>query len=473
MSKNKLKTVSFAAAIRLALSLPLTLGLPLAFAAEKSETQISKELLSFTAKLGKKAYGSNLAYDIDESLTTEVGPRRVGTPGDSAGVKWATSKMMAFGFDKVWTEKIVTPGWDRGEITAKVIAPYPQRMVAIALGSSVSTPKGGITAPVVHFKTMAELKAAPKGSLKGKIAFISLRMERTIDGSGYGPGGAPRRQGGKIASDLGALALIIRSVGTDNDRIAHTGGQSSDIPAAALSNPDADILVNMFKRTNNIKFHLDISAKPTEDVVTYNVIGEITGSEQPDKYVVLGAHLDSWDVGTGAVDDGMGVGITMAAAKHIIDSGKKPKRSIRVLLFGAEEIGLYGVKEYAKIHAADIKNHIIGAEWDSGTGKIYALRPGVGTKALGTIRIMAKLIAPYGVSLHPSNNAKGQSDMSVLGKLGMPAINFSADSTTYFDYHHTENDTMSVIDPEVMRQASAIYTIYAWMAANSGTDFRK
>ena len=438
-----------------------------------ADNLISKADLHKAAQLGKKAYGSDLAYKIDESLTTEVGPRRVGTYGDSAGIAWAVAKMKAFGFDKVWTERVVTPGWHRGEIEARVTAPYPQRIEAIALGNSVGTGKEGITAPLVHFRTMAELEAVPDGSLKGKIAFISLRMVRTHDASGYGKGGAPRRKGGIIAGKKGALALIIRSVGTSNNRITHTGGQSGNIPAAAISNPDADLLVNMFKRTKEIKFFLKSTAARTKDVITANVIGEITGSSDPENYVVLGAHLDSWDMGTGAIDDGMGVGIVLAAAKNIIDSGKRPKRSIRVLLFGAEEIGLYGAAAYVKKHEAEMARHVIGAEWDLGTGKIYSLQSGVGQTALKAIAQMAEIMKPYGVKLDSNNSAKGQSDMSMLGRKGMPAINFHADSTTYFDFHHNENDVMSNVDKDTMRQAEAIYTIYSWLTANSDVDFRK
>lgn len=439
-------------------------------AAEFTATNIA------TAKsLAAKAFKSDLAYELDESLSTEVGPRRVGTPGDQAGIDWAVAKMDALGFDKVWTEKVVTPGWERGEIAVSISAPYPQRLVAIALGRSVSTPEGGIEAPVVHFKNLDELKKEPADSLKGKIAYIGYQMQAGIDGDDYGVAGKQRHMGSEVAASKGALAVVIRSVGTDHDRIAHTGGQSGNpsIPAAALSGPDADLLENMFKRGKPVTMKVDISAHNTADVETQNVIGEITGTEKPQDFVVLGSHLDSWDVGTGAIDDGMGVTITLAAAKHIIDSGKKPKRSIRVILFAAEEIGLYGVKQYYQRHKADIGKHVIGAEWDSGTRMIYQLRPGVGKESMPAIKQMAAVLQPYGVALHDSNTAKGQSDLSVLGGAGMPAINFDSDLTDYFDYHHTENDTMANVPPETMRQASAVYTAFAWLTANSLIDFRK
>lgn len=437
--------------------------------------QFSGENLQQAKQLAAKANQSELAYELDESLSTEVGPRRVGTPGDKAAIEWAVAKMKALGFDRVWTERVTTPGWDRGEISVEAVAPYPQRMVAIALGGSVPTPSEGIQAQVQAFVSLDALKAAPEASLVGKIAYIGYQMKPSIDGADYGVAGKQRYLGSEVAASKGAIAVLIRSVGTGNNRIAHTGtqGNKSTIPAAALSIPDADLLESMMRRSDEVTVKINISSRKQADVQTANVIGEVTGTEKPEDFVVLGSHLDSWDVGTGAIDDGMGVAITMAAAKHILDSGYRPKRSIRVILFAAEEIGLYGVKQYYAKNKDILDNHIIGAQWDSGTRKIHQLRPGVGQESLKAIEQMATLLQPYGVSLHPSNSAKGQSDLSVLGKAGMPAINFDSDLTDYFDFHHSENDTMANVPPETMRQASAVYTAFAWLTANSLIDFRK
>lgn len=445
-----------------------------------SAGSLSDQDMARTLELKKTALASNLAYEIDESLTTEVGPRLVGTPGDALAVKWAVAKMKQLGFDRVWTEEVIHHKWIRGTAEARIIAPYPQKMVALALGGSVGTPADGLTAEVVEFKSLADLIAAEPGSLKGKIAYISYRMETKITGAGYGPAVAARSAGPSIAATKGAVALIIRSVGTSHDRIAHTGMLSYKdgivkIPAAALSNPDADMLSRQITRGNPVKIFLKLTAMAKDDipVITANVIGEITGSVTPDEYVVMGAHLDSWDVGTGAVDDGIGVAITLAAAHHIAALPERPRRSIRVILFAAEEVGLIGAKQYVKTNADQMKNHVIGSEWDFGTGHIYEMTPGVGPSALNGIRDMAKLLAPLGVSLSPKNDAKGQSDMSALGKLGMPAVNFSPDGLKYFDYHHTENDTLDKVDKQALKQNTAIYTIFSYFAAQSGIDFRE
>ncbi len=430
--------------------------------------------------LKKTALSSNLAYEIDESLTTEVGPRRVGTPGDKLGVDWAVAKMKQLGFDKVWTEDVTHYAWHRGTAEARILAPYPQKMVAIALGGSVGTPKTGLSAEVVEFADFAALKAAAPGSLDGKIAYVSFRMARKINGAGYGPAVRTRGAGPSVAASKGALALIIRSVGTDNNRIGHTGGLHykdgiAKIPAAALSNPDADLLSNQIRRGKPVKVFLKLTAERRDDtpVITHNVIGEVTGRTHPNEYVVMGAHLDSWDVGTGAVDDGIGVSISLAAAHYIASLPERPKRTIRVILFAAEEVGLVGAEEYVRKHEDDMVNHMIGAEWDFGTGRIYEMTPGVGPSALNAIRELAGLLAPLGVSLSPKNTAKGQSDMSALGNKGMPAINFEPDGMAYFDYHHTENDTLDKVDAEALKQNTAVYVIYNYFAAQSGIDFRK
>ncbi|WDE04520.1 M20/M25/M40 family metallo-hydrolase [Thalassomonas viridans] len=422
---------------------------------------------------------SDLSYRLIESLTTEVGNRMMGTPGDEKAVRWAQDKMKELGFDKVWTEEITDELWIRGEAEAKIVSPYPQKMVVLALGGSVGTPEKGITAPVAHFATLDDLKAAKPGSLDGKIAFVSYRMERHIDGKGYGPAVGTRVIGASIAAEKGALALIMRSVGTDNNRTAHTGLMRykdgvKQIPAAALSNPDADLLVNQLKRGKPVNFHLKMSSsRETELVTSANVIGEITGSEKPEEMVVIGAHLDSWDVGTGALDDGLGIGMVLSAAHYIGKLPKRPKRTIRVILFAAEETGLLGAKDYVKRHKNDMKQHMIGAEWDFGSGRIYQMNPGVGASALNGVRELAGYLAPLGVSLAPDNDARAQSDMGLLSDAGMPSINFSPDGMAYFDYHHTENDTLDKVNAEDLKQTTAVYTMFSYFAAQSGIDFRK
>jgi Zn-dependent M28 family amino/carboxypeptidase len=203
------------------------------------------------------------------------------------------------------------------------------------------------------------------------------------------------------------------------------------------------------------------------------VIGEITGREGPDEYLVLGAHLDSWDEGTGAIDDGAGVGSMMAAAAMIGRMDERPRRSIRVLLFDAEEIGLVGVREYARRNADAIPNHLLGAEVDSGGGRVHTLVSGVGEQSLPAVREMHKLIAPLGVAWSDANDAMGASDMSVLGRAGMPALNFLQNSNDYFHYHHTPNDTFDKIVPADIRYLTAAYATIFFVAAEMDIDFER
>ena len=236
--------------------------------------------------LKSTALTSDFSYQIVESLTTEVGHRLMGSEGDKKSVIWAVNKMKSLGFDKVWTEEVTGTFWRRGDAQAKIISPYKQNVVAIALGGSVSTGKQGLTAEIARFDTLAELEAAPDNSLNGKIAFISYRMDRHIDGRGYGKAVGARVGGASIAAKKGASALIIRSVGTDNNRIAHTGVMRykkgvKKIPAASISNPDADMLVNQLNRGKPVNFYLKLTphSDPKVTAVSANVMGEITGSE--------------------------------------------------------------------------------------------------------------------------------------------------------------------------------------------------
>lgn len=463
-----------------------TLGVFVAFATNVMATELepSSALTAKDKKIMAQLYSTvlkdNTAYEIVESLTTEVGHRMMGSEGDKKAIIWAVAKMKALGFDKVWTEKVTNTQWIRGKIDAKITAPYPQKVVAIALGGSIGTGEEGINAEVVQFSNFNALKAAPVGSLTGKIAFVSHRMSRHIDGHGYGKAVGTRVGGATVAAEKGAIALVIRSIGTDNNRIAHTGVMRykdgvKKIPAVAISNPDADLLVNQLKRGKPVSFYLKSTASIKSDVIitSANVIGEITGSEKPNEKIVIGAHLDSWDVGTGALDDGVGVGMVLAAGHHIANLKYAPKRTVRVILFAAEEIGLLGAKQYMADRDNNVADHMIGVEWDFGHGKIYKMKVGVGSKALPIMAELGHYLAPLGVEFDATNDAVAQSDMSLFSKAGMPSVRFAPDGNTYFDYHHTENDTFDKVNAEDLKQTTTIYTLFTYFSAQANVDFSK
>lgn len=442
--------------------------------ANEAPSFVDKDL-KVAAELRERALNGSLDYDIVESLTTEVGPRMAGTPGDAAAVKWGVAKLEELGFDKVWTEPVTFPTWKRGIETAEVLSPYPQPLVITALGFSVATPEQGLSAEIIQFDDLEALKAAPADVAKGKIVFIKRRMERARDGSGYGPAVAARGQGASEAAKKGAVGILIRSIGTDTHRMAHTGVMRYEdgitkIPAAALSAPDADLLENMIRRGKPVIVKMTIGAKNGEEYTSHNVIGEITGSEKPEEYVIIGAHLDSWDLGTGALDDGAGIGITVAAAKLILDLPERPKRSIRVIMFANEEQGLIGGKTYAEAHKDNIENIITAAESDFGAGKIWRIDSKVKPEALPAVKQMAGVMAPLGIS-YGNNNAGGGPDLIPLRGKGISVFSLRQDGTDYFDYHHTPNDTLDKVDPDSLKQNTAAYVIFAYLSAQMKGDF--
>ena len=446
---------------------------------------IPPEIAAKAIELREQALQDNLPVDIVESVTTEVGPRRMGTAGDQRVIAWAQAKFEELGFDRVWTEAVeLDRGWIRGDARAEILEPYPHNIVMTALGYSVGT-DGDLVGEVVEFATYDDLLAVPEGdSLKGKIAFVSYSMADYVpreDGSSrgaYGEGTRARAAGRVEAAKRGAEAFIIRSVGIDNNRNGHTGSGNEyeegvkKIPTAALSAPDAILVQNMLRRGKPVVLKMNLTSEIIGPQMSANIIGEITGREGPDRFVVLGAHVDSWDEGTGALDDGAGIGSMMATAALIGRMEQRPRRSIRVILFSGEEIGFYGVYAYMKKHADNIDAHLIGAEVDTGGGKIHTLTSGVGEDSLAIVREMHKLVAPLGIEFNDANNANAQSDMSELSKAGMPALHLQQNSNDYFKYHHTPNDTFDKIIPEDMRYLTAAYVTLFYVAAEMDTDFR-
>jgi carboxypeptidase Q len=449
--------------------------------ANNSIIPVSKETKDIATSLRDKAINDDSAYEILKSLTTQVGARHPGTPGEKAGIEWGVNKLKALGFDKVYTENVEMNGWVRGLETAEILLPSYQKMIITALGRSKSTPEGGLEAEIVHFKNYAELEKAVDDSLKGKIAFISNRMQRFKDGAGYGPANIARSKGHELAAQKGAEALLIRSIGTDDHRNPHTGATNvamgyTAVPAVALSNPDADQLIRLMEYGHTPKIRLKIQTKDLGPIITKNVIGEITGRELPNEIVVIGGHLDSWDLGTGAVDDGAGVAIAMATGAFIKNhANMRPRRTIRVILWGAEELGLIGARAYAKARQDDgtISNHVIGSESDFGAGPVYGLQSStnVSPNAIHVIDTMAGLMGTLGVSRRTGNTSGGP-DMIPLSALGVPALNLMQDGSDYFDLHHTPDDTFDKVNPEHMRQNLAVWTVFTFIAAEWPGSFK-
>lgn len=439
-----------------------------AIAADKPAS-FARADLAAAATLRERALADGTAYQLVTSLTTEVGPRPAGSAGDKAAVAWALREMNKLGFANVRTVEAVVPHWVRGEARFEVLAPFPQPMPALALGGSIGTAGEGLDAEAVMVKDLEALAALPAGAVKDRIVFFSNRMERTRDGTGYGTAVAVRANGPSAASALGAIGVVIRSISTGDQRFPHTGGvrynaNSPKIPALAISNPDADALARQFESGKPVRLRMKSSSRDLPPAKSANVVGEIPGTDLAQEIVILGAHLDSWDPGVGALDNAAGVGIMMGVAKLISGLDVKPRRTIRVVLFANEEFGTSGSLAYVAAHEAEMDRHVLGFEADFGAGPVWRLSSRVNPAQLPVVDQIYRALAPLKLA-RGGNDARGGADLDALGKLGMPILEPNLDGTKYFDIHHTANDTLAQVDPEALKQSVAAYGVAVWLAA--------
>lgn len=424
-----------------------------------------------------KSQRSRLAYQIVESITTEVGPRIPGSDGDKKAVVWAENKFLELGFDKVYKQPVKVRNWSRGKAHAKLLAPYQHTLAVTALGGSVGTGDDGLVGKVAMFNTLADLIKADKSQVTDKIVFINHPMQRDRAGKFYGPTVKGRANGATEAAKLGAKAIVIRSIGTDMSRFPHTGmmrygKKVKRIPAAALSTADADLLARVVEQTGNITLLLDIEATEGKWQTSYNVIGEMTGNQKPQEIILLGAHLDSWDEGTGALDDGAGVGIVMAAAHLVKNVTGQPKRTIRVVLYASEEFGLVGAHQYVRTNKQDLSNIVVAIESDFGAGPIYQLDTRFSKSSLDKLPTLYQDLSQLGI-MKGNNETGGGPDISMLPNHGVPVAALKQDGTYYFDYHHTANDTLDKIDIKAITQNQTAYVIFANFMANTLIDPRQ
>jgi hypothetical protein len=439
-----------------------------ATAADKPSAFSRSDLAAGTT-LRERALADGTAYQLVSSLTTEVGPRLAGSPGDKAAVAWALREMQRLGFSNVRAVEAVVPHWVRGDAEFEVLAPWPQSMPSVALGGSIGTSTEGITAEAIMVKDLDALAALPAGAVKDKIVYFNNRMERTRDGTGYAKAVAVRASGPSAAASLGALGVVIRSISTGDQRFAHTGGtrytiNSPRIPALAISNPDADALSRQFEGGQPVRLRIKSSSRDLPQVRSANVIGEIPGTDLANEIVILGAHLDSWDTGVGALDNGAGVAIMMGVAKLIRDLDVKPRRTIRVVLFANEEFGTSGSLAYLAANETELEQHVLGFEADFGAGPVWRLSSRVNPAQLPVVDLIHRALAPLKLE-RGGNEARGGADLDALSKRGMPILEPNLDGTNYFDVHHTANDTLAQVDPKALRQSVAAFAVTVWLGA--------
>ncbi len=454
-----------------------------------SKTYFSAQQMATAASLRDAALAGNKTWELLEDLVAIAPKRLAGSAGDKIARDWAAEKLVLLGFDRVWVQEFQLRGWARVSASATVPSHENIDLDITSLGKSVSTPAGGITANVIHFGTFADLEAAAKSDVEEKIVFISNRMERKMDGSGYSPANIARARGHEIVAQKGGVALLIRSIGTDNHDAPHTGSMSfgesgmsqpdldlayeeavsapygeKTVAAGAISNIDADTFEALFESGEDVTVTLEIRNNDLGDITSYNIIAEITGSERPNEIVITGGHIDAWDTGVGAMDDGLGVAITMNAVSMIGELSQRPARTIRYVAFGAEELGLLGARAYAAEYAN--VDHVFGIESDFGIGKVWRLSPAVKADAIPVLGEIATLLAPMGIDWDPDARGYPGPDLSPLvTDAGLAGASLNGDGTFYFDLHHTAEDTLDKIKASDLSYNTAAYATLLYLVA--------
>lgn len=421
--------------------------------------------------------GGSLAWELIESLTTDIGPRPVGSPAMEQARDWALARMKALGFANVHAEPFVKEhAWARGPESAAVVAPIARPLALLGLGGSVPTPAGGLEADVVVFPTFEALQAAPPGSLAGRIAVVNQPMTRMQDGDGYGPAVRARAYGPSVAAARGAIAFLTRSITTGTARAPHTGALVYEngvpkIPAAALGVADAELLSRLVARGAAPRVHLSLESSEQATAAAWNVVGEIPGRDPAAGTIVIGGHLDSWDPGEGAIDDGAGVAITLAAARLIGELPVKPLRTIRVVAFGSEETGGSGTA-YASAHVAEAAHIVLAGESDLGAGRILRLllpkRPAGDPLA----RSLSVVLAPLKIYLGAEPAKDAGADVEGLAAAGVPVFELTQDASLYFDIHHSADDTLDKISRAELEQNVAAWAALLYLVGDSAASLR-
>ena len=439
----------------------------------------SPQTLAELKRLQQAALNSDYAYRQVAHLANNIGPRLSGSAEAAKSVAYVAGELKAIGCE-MQLEKVMVPHWVRGEETAALVQ-FPgqaesttQKIVLCALGASVATPANGLTADVIAVRNFDELKSLARDKVAGKIVLFNYSFDKQMaaegrGGEAYGEAVVYRADGPSAAARQGAVACLIRSVGGADYRLPHTGqtqyaDNAPKIPAGAVTAEDADLIVDLV-RQGPVKMKLILAPQQLPDVESYNVIGDIKGSEHPEQVIIVSGHLDSWDLGTGAIDDGAGVAVSMEAANLIQKLHLKPKRTIRVIAWMNEENGSAGSKQYEKDHEKEWSNHFAAMETDGGAG-----HP-IGINIKGKFEIK-KLLAPV-VAILEESGAGGTNfaehvgaDIEPMEKADVPAFSPIQDSRFYFNYHHTAADTLDKIVPKELAENSAVVAVVIYALAN-------
>jgi Predicted aminopeptidases len=432
-----------------------------AFAQSAADTIIARELQS------------SQAYETLSHITDDIGARLTGSRGAALAVKWTTQQFRDWGI-AVTNEPVKVPHWVRGREEARLVSPANQHIVLTAIGGSVATPATGITADVIEVDSFDDLKTLGKAKLRGKIVFYNnpmdmdlVRTHRAFEA--YRIAVAFRGAGASRAAEYGAKAIVIRSVGSASLRTPHTGALRYDpkqpkIPAAAMTAEDAMLVHRLLARGKSVRMHMVLTPRTLPDVNSANVIAEIRGSEKPEEIVLIGAHLDSWDLATGAIDDGSGVAMVMETMRLFKEMNLRPRRTIRAVLFMNEENGSRGGQQYAKDHGKE--KHIAAIETDAGGAAPTGFTTTLKGEALAALELRTKPLAAVSSNRFEIAEEAG-ADIDPLTTAGVPGFGLVPEPLHYFDYHHTNADTLDKVDPKELGQDSAAIAALAWILADS------
>ncbi|MFD2532407.1 M28 family metallopeptidase [Gracilimonas halophila] len=438
------------------------------FQPTQAQSQLETEHKEKARAIIDKAMNSDLALERLTYMSDTFGPRFSGSENLEKSIDWIVETMKEDGFDRVWTQPVSVPNWKRNTESATLISPRERNLPMLGLGGSVGTPEGGITAEVIVVKSFEELEKAGD-TVEGKIVLFNAEF------TSYGRTVQYRLNGAIEASKHGAVASIIRSVTPYSMQTPHTGVMYYEdgvkkIPHAAITVEDAMLIQRLYDRGDKIEIHLEMNAETLPDAESRNIIAEIEGSEYPEEIIVLGGHIDSWDVGEGVMDDGGGSIASWEAARLMIELGIKPKRTIRVVLWTSEEVGIQGGNEYhrwVKEEEQSLDDHVLAMESDAGVFDPYGFGFTGSDEAFEILSEIGNLLKP--IESGEVTRGGGGADIGPLMRDGVPGMGLVVDGSRYFWYHHTDADTMDKLDEEDFNECVATMAVFAYAVADIDT----
>jgi carboxypeptidase Q len=443
---------------------------------EAQQENFPPQLLGELAAIKTSAMGDDYPYRQLAHLTENIGPRPTGSLQAKAAVDYLAAELRKIGLE-VQLEEVKVPHWVRGAETAELVE-YPgqatgtsQKIVLTALGGSTATPVEGIVAAVVVVNNFDELKTLGRDEVAGKIVLFNELFDTQKSAAGqafaaYGEAARYRGAGAKAAADLGAVAALVRAVGDSDFRLPHTGWSSpAGIPAGAVTAEDADLIAHLFGQ-GGVRMHLTLTPQKLSDETSYNVIGDLKGSEHPEQLVVVSGHLDSWDLGTGALDDGAGVVVAMEAAQVLQKLHLRPKRTLRVIAWMDEETGGSGSQAYTKDHASEFSNHVAAIESDAGAAHPLGFDLKMTAAAAELLQPVVGALQSFGATVLQSSPYPPGADIAAMSEAGVPSLGIMQDGRTYFHYHHTAADTLDKVVPSELRENAAAMAVMGYALAS-------